>query len=174
MSFNFTLSKCVFEQQTTQPTRKPTRKPTSKPTMKPTNVPTRRIMSPTNKPTSSTVESFRKFGQGFCLDASNAWYSGVASFTLPLSTTDAYCLAWCSQNLRPSLVAVEISRDTGAASTTCYCPFSGGAVPSDINLSAYSPAAGGKITYPGVGAIQSTDDTANAVCYQNIVRINVS
>ncbi|KAL7516474.1 hypothetical protein ACHAWX_002112, partial [Stephanocyclus meneghinianus] len=63
---------------------------------------------------------------------------------------------------------VEISRDTGTASTTCYCSFSGGALPSDINLSAYSPAASRKTTYPGVGAVQSTDDAANAVCYQNI------
>ena len=128
-------------------------------------------VDPTNIP---KVEGFRKFGQGFCLDASDAWYSGVASSALPLSTPAAYCLEWCSQNLRPDLVAVEISRDTGTASTTCYCSFSGGALPSDINLSAYSPAASRKTTYPGVGAVQSTDDAANAVCYQNIVRINVS
>ncbi|KAL7519784.1 hypothetical protein ACHAWX_004538 [Stephanocyclus meneghinianus] len=136
--------------------------------MKPTNAPSRRIMSPTNKPTSSTVEGFRKFGQGFCLDASSVWYSGFASVALPLNTPDSYCLEWCSQNLRPDLVAVEIARDTGAAITFCFCSFSGGDAPSDLNLSAYSPAASRKTTYPGVGAVQSTDDTANAVCYQNI------
>jgi len=108
------------------------------------------------------------------LDSSNAWYSGVASLALPLSTPDVYCLEWCSQNLRPDLVAVEISRDSGAASTFCYCSFSGGAVPSDINLSAYIPAANRKTTYRGVGAIQSTDATANAVCYQNMVRSSVT
>ncbi|KAL3788265.1 hypothetical protein HJC23_011897 [Cyclotella cryptica] len=114
------------------------------------------------------VEGFTKFGQGFCLDASNKWYSGFASDDLPLSTTDTYCLEWCSQNLHNDLVAVEINHDNQAASTVCYCSFSGGTVPNNINLSDYTPAAKGYVTYPGVGPITSTDSTTTAVCYQNI------
>lgn len=108
-------------------------------------------------------------GQGYCLDALNEWYSAVKSFTLPLSTTDTYCLEWCSQQLHRDLVAVEINRDVGTTSMFCYCSFSGGAVPNDINLSGYSPAASKIVLYPGVGAIQSTDATTSAVCYQNAV-----
>jgi hypothetical protein len=120
------------------------------------------------------VEGFTKFGQGFCLDASNQWYSSVASFPLPLSTTDAYCLEWCSPNLHRDLVAVEIYHDNVAASTFCYCSFSGGAVPNNIKLSDYTPAASRTVAYPGVGAIKSTDATSSAVCYQNTVSLDVA
>jgi hypothetical protein len=119
------------------------------------------------------VEGFKKFGQGFCLDASNAWYSGFASPALPMTTSDTYCLEWCSQNLHRDLVAVEIYHDNEAASTICYCSFSGGAAPSDISLSDYTPTANRAVTYEGVGSIQSTDATPSAVCYQNIVSIDV-
>jgi hypothetical protein len=120
------------------------------------------------------VEGFTKFGQGFCLDAANQWYSSVASSPLPLSTTDAYCLEWCSPNLHRDLVAVEIYHDNVAASTFCYCSFSGGAVPNDIKLSDYTPAASRTVAYPGVGAIKSTDATTSAVCYQNMVSLGVA
>eukprot|EP00804_Cyclotella_cryptica_P019493 CCRYP_006643-RF/>CCRYP_006643-RF protein AED:0.13 eAED:0.13 QI:170/0.76/0.85/1/0.61/0.71/14/191/939 len=152
--------------QPTLPIPKPTMKPTAKPTLQPTNKPT--SMSPTVKPTTpSPVAGFSKVGQGYCLDASNEWYSAVKSFALPLSTTDSYCLGWCSQNLHSNLVAVEINRDAGSASMFCYCSFSGGAVPNEINLSGYSPAASTIVTYPGVGAIEATDATTSAVCYRN-------
>jgi hypothetical protein len=102
--------------------------------------------------------------QGYCLDASNEWYSAFKSNPLPLSTSDANCLSWCAQNLHPLLVAVETYRS--ADSLTCYCDYSGGAVPNTIDLSDYNPAALSAVTYPGVGEVQSTDSTSGASCYR--------
>ena len=147
---------------------KPTVQPTNKPTLRPSSKPA--FMFPTVEPTSSsTLIGFTKVGQGYCLDASDQWYSAVKSFTLPLSTTDTYCLEWCTQNLHRDLVAVEINRDVETSSMFCYCSFSGGAVPNDITLSGYSPVASKIVLYPGVGAIQSTDTITSAVCYRNEV-----
>ena len=86
---------------------------------------------------------------------------------MPPSTADTYCLNWCSQNLHSDLVAVEVYRNS--QSMYCYCDFTGGSIPSDINSSDYDPAAQGSIIYTGDGAVSSTDFTGGASCYRNDV-----
>jgi hypothetical protein len=122
----------------------------------------------TNQPTSSPVSGFTKMNeQGYCLDASNEFYSAFKSNPLPLSTSDANCLSWCAQNLHPLLVAVETYRS--ADSLTCYCDFSGDAVPNTIDLSDYNPAALSAVINLGVGKVQSTDSSSGASCYRYVV-----
>jgi hypothetical protein len=109
--------------------------------------------------------------QGYCLDASNELYSAFESDPLPLNTSDAHCLSWCAQNLHPLLVAVETDRNASEDSLTCYCDFSGGAVPNSIDLSDYNPPALGAVTDSGFGFndVKSTDSTFGVSCYRYIV-----
>jgi len=111
------------------------------------------------------VKDFSLVGEGFCLDESNNLYSCIYSAVLPLSTTDTYCLSWCSENPHPDFVGVEV--DKYSYGLFCYCLFSGVVPQDDIDLSDYHPEAGGyDFDYPGVGAIQTADESYDTVCYR--------
>jgi hypothetical protein len=108
------------------------------------------------------VKDFSFVGQGWCVDKSERWYSSVVSPVLPISKPDSYCLNWCSQNPHPDLVGVEVYRSS--PEMRCLCDFSG-QVPDVINVTDYSPAADELSDFDGVGAIELSDGTEEALCY---------
>ncbi len=137
--------------------------PTQAPTISPSHTPTLSL-----NPTSALVHDFSMIGKGYCLDESQQWYSYIYSDILPVHTKDSYCLEWCSQNLHPDLVGVEVVRYTD--SVYCYCDFSG-RVPHTIDLTDYSPAALSEYDYNGVGVILEAYGYSGAACYRYDVSI---
>ena len=139
---------------------------TPSPTLSPSYSPTSSL-----NPTSSSVKDFSFVGQGFCLDKTGNWYSNVEGDFVPKPnrTEDSYCFDWCSQNLHPDLVGVEVYRSS--SSMWCYCDFSG-RVPDVINVTDYSPPAYDIEALDGVGEIQTSDDYWSVVCYSYDVSIN--
>lgn len=117
--------------------------------------------------TSGLVEGFSFVGQGWCYGASGVWYSNVASFYLPPETSDTDCINWCAQVPHPNLVGVEVYRDS--QKVRCYCDFSGGRVPADVDISDYTPAAETSYVHLGTGPVMRTDGLSEGMCYRNDV-----
>ena len=130
-----------------------------------------------------SASDFSFFGDGRCSDSSGSQYGVIKNagtvepvnswlVPLPITTTDEYCLDWCSQNNHPDLVGVSIYRDW---KVDCRCLFSGGR-PSELGLDDYNPPGYYEPEYSpvGEGAVQTTSSFSTTMqheaCYLNNVR----
>jgi hypothetical protein len=128
------------------------------------------LAAPTLAPTPpALIEGFTYVGEKSCVDASGNEYSYI-NVEFPLPSNDNECIKWCSQNLHPDFVGVQIDYDYESSELFCDCLFSGG-LPNGINPRVdYSPAAFEFESFDGSGPVQSFPGPYRLICY----RYNVS